>query len=39
LTKTTRRVPLLIPLSAKRITGFALTADALWNSLIGWSSR
>jgi len=27
------------PLRAKRITAFALTADVIWNSLIGWSSR
>jgi hypothetical protein len=39
LTDTTRRVPLRAALSGKRITGLALTAEVIWNSLIGWSSR
>src|SRR5712692_2570708 len=39
LVNTTRRVPLRITLRGKRISGFALTADVIWNSLTCWSSR
>lgn len=39
LMNATRRVPLRVPLNGKRISGLALTAEVIWNSPTGWSSK